>query len=394
MYGSEELEPGYGWDYVAIGNYLAEKPTADGVELGKVVVDSFYESCAAAQSETEATLSCIDLRKIDELVYAFNEVAQNMYESSGDIEIFSLMLKGIVAAENFGGNNRSEGYTNMVDLGCLLENISDYVEGTDAALAALDNCVVYMKNGSSKLESNGLSTYYPLELQGPGEYSIFKNICVSPYYMSFVDKIAYGSNTNGMFDDYDDENWFGDGSAYWSDDYDVSDDYWDYLEGVSDDDYNFDGENCAVSLSQEAQLDDEGTFGCVISQGTLDYASAVYCCVFLDAGDGDTLIDLGVDDNVYVDWDTGEVYDNFDGYWFALPDGQPLATYIVEQEDAYNIYTSPVLLNGEETNLRIRMDYNDSEDYTIKIIGAWDGIDETTGMSAKEIKKLRKGDIM
>jgi Clostripain family. len=35
MYGSEEMEPGSGWDYKAIGSYLASNPDADGAELGK-----------------------------------------------------------------------------------------------------------------------------------------------------------------------------------------------------------------------------------------------------------------------------------------------------------------------------------------------------------------------
>lgn len=42
MYGSEETEPGYGWDYAAIGDFLGEDPYADGAALGKVVCDSFY----------------------------------------------------------------------------------------------------------------------------------------------------------------------------------------------------------------------------------------------------------------------------------------------------------------------------------------------------------------
>ena len=89
-----------------------------------------------------------------------------------------------------------------------------------------------------------------------------------------------------------------------------------------------------------------------------------------------------------VDWDTGYVSDNFDGYWLSLPDGQNLATYIVDVTDDYVIYTSPVLLNGEETNLRMRQS---TEDGSIKVDGAWEGIDDY-GASDKDIVKLKKGD--
>jgi hypothetical protein len=135
-------------------------------------------------------------------------------------------------------------------------------------------------------------------------------------------------------------------------------------------------------------------YGFMISADTLDYVDAVYCDVFMDAGDGETLIELGLDDNITADWNTGKFEDNFSGYWVSLPDGQPLATYIVEQGDNYNIYTSPVMLNGVETNLRIKIDFASDGNYTITIIGAWDGIDEVTGQSAKEITKLKKGDLI
>ena len=101
-----------------------------------------------------------------------------------------------------------------------------------------------------------------------------------------------------------------------------------------------------------------------------------------------TLIELGETYDVNIDWDTGYVSDNFDGYWLSLPDGQNLATYIVDVTDDYVIYTSPVLLNGEETYLRMRQYFDDG---TVKIEGTWDGIDEY-GASDKRILKLRNGD--
>lgn len=396
LYASEELEPGYGWDYKTIGNYIGNNLTATGADLGVVVVDSFYNSCAAIDSATEATLACIDLSKINELVYAFNDVAKNMYNSTSNTSILSGMIKGITTAENYGGNNKSEGYTNMVDLGSILKNVSGNVPGTDKALAALKNSVVYMKNGSNKAESNGLAIYYPLSIQGSEELSIFKDICVSPYYMSFVDKMAYASDTNGDFTNYNDANWLGVDSLYWNDGYveEAGADYWSNLDNVNTEEYNFSEAKSAISFSVQPGIDANGLYGFTISQDTLENVDAVYCDVFVDSGDGETLIELGLDDNITADWTTGKFQDNFNGYWISLPDGQPLATYIVEQGDNYNIYTSPVTLNGVDTNLRIRLDFISGDNYTIQIIGAWDGIDEETGQSAKDITKLKKGDII
>ena len=86
------------------------------------------------------------------------------------------------------------------------------------------------------------------------------------------------------------------------------------------------------------------------------------------------------------DWEIGEFSDNFDGYWFALPNGTLLPTAIVSDEADHSVYTSSILLNGKRTNLRIVKDQNG-----VSIEGTWDGID-SNGMAAREIRKLKKGD--
>ena len=67
MIGSQELEPGTGWDYKAIGNCLAAEPAADALTLGKAICDGFYENCTANEQERDATLALVDLSKIGAL---------------------------------------------------------------------------------------------------------------------------------------------------------------------------------------------------------------------------------------------------------------------------------------------------------------------------------------
>ena len=89
------------------------------------------------------------------------------------------------------------------------------------------------------------------------------------------------------------------------------------------------------------------------------------------------------------DWETGTFADSFDGYWLSLPDGQNLATYVAEITDDYVIYTSPIMLNGRDTNLRIKQYFRDG---SVQVEGAWDGIDEETGAAARDIIKIENGD--
>ena len=50
------------------------------------------------------------------------------------------------------------------------------------------------------------------------------------------------------------------------------------------------------------------------------------------------------------------------------------------------------MLNGKETNLRAAYIWESDDEGYFKIYGAWDGIDPETGMSAREIIKLKDGD--
>ena len=383
MYGSEESEPGYGWDYTAIGSYLAANPDADAASLGEVVCDSFYKSCADIGQESGATLAVIDLSYMDELVADFNTFAQNMYESAEDPDSLVYMVRGIEGAENFGGNNKSEGYTNMVDLGALVSACAPYTEGADEVLSSLDNAVVYRIAGDTHKNASGLSLYYPLSVQGSEELTIFGGVCVSPYYLSFIDRQNYGGVNQGSTQGYSDEYWYDeDGNWNWASEGSGDQEYWEYVDS-----YEVTGESSLITFEQEPILDDEGDFWFVLDDDGYYYASNVYGYVYELSEDGEDLIELGETYDIIIDWDNGYFCDDFDGYWMSLPDGQNLATYIVEVTDDAIIYTSPIFLNDEQTNLRLRQTF----DGDITIEGAWAGIDEN-GMAAKDIVQLKEGD--
>ncbi|MBE7005435.1 MAG: hypothetical protein E7425_14355 [Ruminococcaceae bacterium] len=407
MVASEETEPGTGWDYVSIGRYLGANPGADAKQLGVVICDSFLESCKEIDDDDLCTLSVVDLSKIDALLVAFNDFAHGMYDSAADTASCADMVRSIGKADNFGGNNRAEGYTNMVDMGGIISACSSYADGAQATLNALKSCIAYSISGSSHKTASGLSMYYPLSVQGSDELSVFSDICPSPYYISFVDRQSQSSVNAGAADDYDDDFWFDDdGNWFWGllgswwddEDYDWDDedydwdeyyedyyDYWGYL-----DDYEQTGESPLITFSVEPHLDSSGSFWFELDDEGYSYAADVYGVVYELSADGEDLIELGQTYDLNGGWDTGRFADDFDGWWISLPDGQNLAVYIVEDTESYTIYTSPIELNGEETNLRLKLDYDKG---TMTIEGAWDGIDEC-GASSRDIIKLKSGDVI
>jgi hypothetical protein len=66
MVGSEELEPGAGWNYADWLARLSAKPTMSAAELGAVLVQSYGDTYGGL--DETVTLSAIDLAKVDQLV--------------------------------------------------------------------------------------------------------------------------------------------------------------------------------------------------------------------------------------------------------------------------------------------------------------------------------------
>ena len=383
MYGSEEVEPGSGWNYTEIGDYLAAHPDANGADLGKTVADSFLEACKREQQDDEVTFSIIDLSKTDAILTAFNDFAKDLYEAADDAEKRADIVRAILSVDDFGGNNKTEGYSNMIDLGGLIEACASYSKNAAAASKAIKDAVVYKVSGTMHTGATGLSTYYPLSVQGSNELSFFGKVCISPYYLSFVDMLGTVGVSGDMNTEYEDDTWFDDdGDWYWGDDWDYyDDDYWDYI-----DDYEITGESPYIGFDVEPTFED-GCYYFMLDEEGWYNAADVYGIVCVMNEDGTEVIEYGETYDIDADWENGIFFDNFDGWWISLPDGQNLATYIVGYTDDAIFYTSPVLLNDVETNLRLKL----MEDKII-IEGAWDGISDECGAASKDITKLKKGD--
>ncbi len=383
MYGSEEVEPGNGWNYTAIGSFLAGNPNADALALGQKVADSFLKACRDEGEDDEVTFSIIDLSKIDNLLVTFNRFAKDLYEAGEDTSKRAEIVRAIGGVDDFGGNNRTEGYTNMVDLGGIIKACASYSKNANAAVIALSDAVVYSVTGSIHKGVSGLSTYYPISVQGSSELSFFGKVCISPYYLSFVDMLGRIGASGDMYSDYDNDTWFDDdGEWFWGDGWDYyDDDYWSYI-----DDYDTTGESPYITFDTEPSFED-GYYYFSLDENGLNNTADVYGIVYVKSEDGEDLIEYGETYDIDADWENGIFFDNFYGLWVSLPDGQNLATYIVADNGDSVIYTSPVMLNGRETNLRLKL-----TDDRIVIEGAWDGINSESGASARDIIKLKKGD--
>ena len=381
MYASQEMEPGSGWDYTSLLNNLAANPDQDGAQLGEKVCREYYDHCAdyGFGSQQSATFSIIDLSKIDDVLISMNEAFRVVYEQGdlGDV------TRAVLEADSFGGNSVSEGYSNMLDLGNILDQLSGYGQEVRDASQTLQSCVLYTMNGRLHKNASGLSVYYPVSIQGSEELKIFSRICPSNYYYALIDKIAYGAE-NGSAADYDN-------STLLSDMADINE-WLGEESGFTGDVSTNAGEFADIEIGQmgvsDIYFDEDGIY--TVSFDNMDELAYACCSVGMD-DDADGFFYLGTTEEVIYDIDRNCVTDNFDGSWPCINDNL-LALELVNTTDSCSIYTCNVLLNDEvETNLRIEYDWEYDE---WSVIGIWDGIDEETGMASREVYELQDGDVI
>lgn len=397
MYASEEMEPGSGWDYKSVVNYLDKNPQASATELGTVVCDSYYDSLKGDSEQGIVTISVIDLAKVDAIVKSFNDFSRELCNTAKNSTDLASIVRGINEADNYGGNNKSEGYANMVDLLGIMDACEPFIASSSNVKAAVKDAVVYNKSGSTHPSAGGLSVYYPLMVQDSNELAVFEQICVSPYYLTFIDTVERTSAQDAADAQFDADSWFENDEWEWSSDYDedssgwfsydsdsLNEEYWSY-ENESEPT----GESPLITFDKKPGFDSDGYYGFVLSKESLDYATSVSAYVYERWDDGQT-IELGETCEVDGDWSKGSFYDAFDGSWLSLPDGQNLATYVAETTDDYIVYASPISLNGKDTNLRIRQYFNGGD---IVVEGAWDGID-ASGMASRNIETIETGDVI
>ena len=162
MVASQEIEPGQGWQYTNFLKPLADNPKMTGAELGKVICDSYMASMTG-QYKSLATLSLIDLTKINPLLEAYRGLGDEaLIAGTQDPQYLGAYGRAAQAAENYY-NSPSTGYTNMVDLGDLVtQGMKEdlFPLYGNKLLKALDDCVVYKVGGDGHLRASGLSCFY------------------------------------------------------------------------------------------------------------------------------------------------------------------------------------------------------------------------------------------
>jgi len=251
----------------------------------------------------------------------------------------------------------------MADLGHLARQSAQMLsETSNLVLSSLDNCVEYKVNGPYRQEATGLSCYY--SYNGDVEdFKAYSNLGTGEAFKYFY---AYGLTNE------------------------LSEEGMNYIAEM-----NYDSLQPLETLETQGwenhplEVDNEGMASLTLGEKATDILSGIYIQLYYVDYEQDIMLLLGSDNDLIADWDTGVFKDNFRGVWGAI-DGNLVYMEIYYEGDGYNLYSVPVLLNGEEYNLSVVYDF-EKEAYEIQ--GARKPIDES-GMADKNMRYLVEGDVI
>ena len=362
LVASEETEPGNGWLYSGWAGALAENPAMDGQELGTVICDTYYEGCQEAGTEDQTTLSLTDLTQLTPLLDAYEAFGQEaLTVAAQDPAFFAELGRAASQSENYGGNTREQGYTNMVDLGDLARKSSDLLDSAQAVTDALSDCVLYQVGGIYRAQASGLSCYYSYN-GDTDDLDAYTRVGTGQAFKSL-----YTYELTGQLDESEIQN----------------------LPGIQElqnvvtlKDMNWD--------DAPLDLNDDGNAVLTLGPQANDVLASIgFSLMYVDE-ENDQMLYLGTDNDMTADWDNGVFYDNFRGVWGAI-DGHIVYMELSYEGDDYNLYSVPILLNDEEYNLQVAYDFTDE---AWSILGAAKGLDADSGMASKERRLLKEGDVV
>ena len=361
LVASEETEPANGWYYSRWLQALADDPSMDGAALGRVICDAYYEGCKDVGTEENATLSVTDLSRLAPLLDAYETFgAQALAAAAEDPGFLSRFRREADLSENYGGNTREQGYTNMVDMGAIARRTVGELPAAQDVLDALEGCVLYRVSGKYRSEATGLSCYYSYN----NDIADLNGYITEGAGAAF--KYLYAYQLTGELD--------ADGMAYLAQ-------------------LGLDSLPALPSLSAmrwdnaPLTLDDDGYASLTLGAEADSILAGIGFSLYRVDEDSDAVLLLGTDNDITADWENGVFTDNFRGVWGSI-DSCLVYMELSYEGEAYNLYSVPVLLNGEAYNLQVVYDFNDE---AWSILGARQGIDDS-GMADKELRKLKSGD--
>jgi len=409
LIASEETEPGIGWYYTNWLTALSKDTSMPTLEVGKMIVDDFVDTCAKKCAGQSTTLSVVDLAEFE---VAVPDVLAEFSSDTCDLirnKEYAAVSNARSGAREFGSSSKID----QVDLVHLAKNMGT-TEG-DALAEVLLNTVKYNRTSSNMSNSYGLSIYFPFRKATMVDDAVetYEQIGMDEEYMRCIQEFASmevsgqavsGGTTSpipsltGTYS-YDSTEMLSQilGSFLGGNISSIS--------GLNYNNINFLSGRSLSEKEMTAYLkensfdgsllkweDKPSGYAIVLPEEEWKLVQSLHVNLFMDDGEG--YIDLGLD-TVYDFDEDGNLLAPEEYTWIAINE-QPVAYYHESTVDAGTDYSItgriPVLYNGERSELVV--EFTDEDPYGSVVGVRRVYVDGETTTVAKTMDTVKEGDVI
>lgn len=191
--GSEELEPGSGWNYAFLSIL---NDTTDTKTIVQKIVEAYGEYYEAARTETsnpDVTLACADLSKVTQVQNALAGLSKDM---TGDLNkgAYAQLQRDRSTTKSFGLVESSKGGTfayDLMDLGDFAAVLEDsYPKKSKQIQEAVDDLII--SQYSNIKNTSGVTVYYPYnnKAQFSEMSSTYNRLNINVQYTNFLNQLT------------------------------------------------------------------------------------------------------------------------------------------------------------------------------------------------------------
>ena len=193
MVASQEVEPGYGWDYKFLGDL---KTSTSSVDFGMSIINYFENFYSKSYKTKGVTLSLLDLSKVSDVEDAIDNLFKDV-DSNLTID-YSNVSRTRNQAKSFGRVSTNSLY-DLVDLYDLINKLpSNYSEKAAKVKDVLNTFIVYQKTDLA--DTYGVSIYFPFENKNNIDslLSLYRQFDFASEYTDFITNFSSTLTGNRM----------------------------------------------------------------------------------------------------------------------------------------------------------------------------------------------------
>lgn len=371
LVASEETEPGEGWDYTAWVGKLAENTKMNGAQVGKAIADSYIEYYANQSIQLDwlgvdygCTFSVVDIAKAHEVYEAYGRLAASALKESFEYPAVMSAL-GMAASGSVRYADTSYKVYNMLDLGLFMDNLMElYPEEAGEVVRAVQESVIYNRTTSFEQDSQGLSVYFPAEIE---------DLSGLVFYLNYLNEICADEDVKALYyyklagclneemQKYADSKGYGNAKI-------------------------LDTTSLEQLAGAEIEILENGNFSLHVDPEATaliqDYSMNL---VKYDEKE-DKVIYYGEDQFLALE-EGGRLYTDFEGEWISI-NGHILSIEKIDSTESSIRYRAPVAINGEDSYLILAYDFETEQ---MSILGVR-SMEESGEILTRNMNNIKAGD--